>query len=90
MSAQGKVELSRIDMPNPYDAIIAAAGGEALPPAWTDQLAEGGRLVAPMHDMASGGQVLLARTQAGEMGSFGVLSDPAGAAFAVFEGDFDD
>jgi protein-L-isoaspartate(D-aspartate) O-methyltransferase len=43
----------------PYDAIIAAAGGEALPAAWTDQLAEGGRLVAPMHDAASGGQVLL-------------------------------
>lgn len=32
----------------PYDGIIAAAGGEALPPAWLDQLAEGGRLVAPM------------------------------------------
>ena len=43
----------------PYDSIIAAAGGNDLPPAWTEQLAEGGRLVAPMHDAASGGQMLL-------------------------------
>jgi len=32
----------------PYAAIIAAAGGEAIPLAWTDQLAVGGRLVAPV------------------------------------------
>lgn len=32
----------------PYAGIIAAAGGEAVPRAWTDQLAEGGRIVAPM------------------------------------------
>ena len=32
----------------PYAAIIAAAGGEALPVAWIDQLAMGGRLVAPV------------------------------------------
>lgn len=31
----------------PYAAIIAAAGGEDLPAAWVDQLAVGGRLVAP-------------------------------------------
>jgi protein-L-isoaspartate(D-aspartate) O-methyltransferase len=43
----------------PYDCIVAAAGGEDLPGAWLDQLAEGGRLVAPMHDAAAGGQVLL-------------------------------
>jgi protein-L-isoaspartate(D-aspartate) O-methyltransferase len=34
----------------PYDGIIAAAGGEALPAAWMDQLAIGGRIVAPVHD----------------------------------------
>jgi protein-L-isoaspartate(D-aspartate) O-methyltransferase len=34
----------------PYDTIVAAAGGEDLPPAWLDQLADGGRLVAPVHD----------------------------------------
>jgi protein-L-isoaspartate(D-aspartate) O-methyltransferase len=43
----------------PYDSIVAAAGGEELPAAWTEQLADGGRLVAPMHDPASGGQMLL-------------------------------
>lgn len=32
----------------PYAAIIAAAGGEAVPQAWVDQLAMGGRLVAPV------------------------------------------
>jgi protein-L-isoaspartate(D-aspartate) O-methyltransferase len=31
----------------PYAAIIAAAGGEDIPSAWTDQLVLGGRLVAP-------------------------------------------
>ena len=31
----------------PYAAIIAAAGGNDLPSAWIDQLAVGGRLVAP-------------------------------------------
>lgn len=37
----------------PYAGIIAAAGGEAIPLAWTDQLAVGGRLVAPV-TMAGG------------------------------------
>jgi protein-L-isoaspartate(D-aspartate) O-methyltransferase len=43
----------------PYDAIVAAAGGDDLPAAWLEQLAVGGRLVAPMFDAASGGQALL-------------------------------
>ena len=43
----------------PYDSIIAAAGGEALPDAWLDQLAVGGRLVAPMHRSGGRGQVLV-------------------------------
>ena len=42
----------------PYAAIIAAAGGEAIPPAWIEQLAVGGRLVAPMHT-ANGQQALV-------------------------------
>ena len=41
----------------PYAAIIAAAGGNAVPSAWCDQLAVGGRLVAPM--ALSGGQQML-------------------------------
>jgi protein-L-isoaspartate(D-aspartate) O-methyltransferase len=31
----------------PYAGIIAAAGGEAVPPAWIEQLAIGGRIIAP-------------------------------------------
>ncbi len=38
----------------PYAAIIAAAGGEAVPQAWVDQLAIGGRLVAPVLCGSSG------------------------------------
>jgi protein-L-isoaspartate(D-aspartate) O-methyltransferase len=38
----------------PYDTIIAAAGGAALPQAWLDQLAPGGRLVAPTEEAAGG------------------------------------
>jgi protein-L-isoaspartate(D-aspartate) O-methyltransferase len=43
----------------PYDAIVCAAGGEALPTAWLDQLAVGGRLVAPTQADSSGAQVLV-------------------------------
>lgn len=43
----------------PYDSIIAAAGGEALPDAWLEQLAVGGRLVAPVHDASGSRQVLV-------------------------------
>jgi len=39
----------------PYAAIIAAAGGEAVPQAWIDQLAVGGRLVAPVVKGAGSG-----------------------------------
>ncbi|HYF16247.1 MAG TPA: protein-L-isoaspartate(D-aspartate) O-methyltransferase [Ramlibacter sp.] len=47
----------------PYAGIIAAAGGEAVPQAWLDQLAVGGRIVAPT--VMPGGQqalVLLEKT----------------------------
>ena len=51
----------------PFDAIVAAAGGEDLPAAWLEQLAVGGRLVAPMFDAARGGQglVVVDRTAGG-------------------------
>jgi protein-L-isoaspartate(D-aspartate) O-methyltransferase len=51
----------------PYDTIIAAAGGDALPEAWLQQLADGGRLVAPVHDASRGGQVLLVVDRQGEV-----------------------
>jgi protein-L-isoaspartate(D-aspartate) O-methyltransferase len=43
----------------PYDSIIAAAGGDALPPAWLDQLAVGGRLVSPLRRAGTQQQVLV-------------------------------
>ena len=51
----------------PYDSIIAAAGGDALPQAWLDQLALGGRLVSPMRQPGSAQQVLVVvdRTERG-------------------------
>jgi protein-L-isoaspartate(D-aspartate) O-methyltransferase len=41
----------------PYAGIISAAGGESMPAAWCDQLAVGGRLVAPM--VVTGGKQAL-------------------------------
>jgi protein-L-isoaspartate(D-aspartate) O-methyltransferase len=51
----------------PYDSIIAAAGGDALPQAWLDQLAVGGRLVSPVRQAGSQRQVLMVvdRTEQG-------------------------
>ncbi len=43
----------------PYAGIIAAAGGNALPQAWIDQLAVGGRLVAPVHAPGGGSKQAL-------------------------------
>jgi len=42
----------------PYAGIISAAGGDNVPQAWCDQLAVGGRLVAPVV-VAAGKQALL-------------------------------
>jgi protein-L-isoaspartate(D-aspartate) O-methyltransferase len=51
----------------PYDSIIAAAGGDALPAEWLDQLAVGGRLVSPVRQAGSERQVLMVvdRTERG-------------------------
>ena len=50
----------------PYAGIIAAAGGDAVPRAWTDQLAVGGRLVAPASLGAAGQSlVVIDRTPTG-------------------------
>ena len=50
----------------PYAGIIAAAGGQAVPRAWCDQLAVGGRIVAPTQ-MPGGQQalVVIEKTAAG-------------------------
>jgi protein-L-isoaspartate(D-aspartate) O-methyltransferase len=51
----------------PYDSIVAAAGGEAIPDAWLAQLALGGRLVAPtaMPGLAGQALVIVDRTSDG-------------------------
>ncbi len=53
----------------PYAGIIAAAGGAEVPLAWTEQLAMGGRLVAPVAGLAGtqSGQaiVVIERTRQG-------------------------
>jgi protein-L-isoaspartate(D-aspartate) O-methyltransferase len=43
----------------PFDAIDAASGGEEVPAAWVEQLAPGGRLVAPVQDATRGSQRLV-------------------------------
>jgi protein-L-isoaspartate(D-aspartate) O-methyltransferase len=43
----------------PYDAIICAAGGDDVPPAWLEQMAIGGRLIAPTRSDDGSGQVLI-------------------------------
>jgi protein-L-isoaspartate(D-aspartate) O-methyltransferase len=50
----------------PYDGIVSAAGGEAIPEAWLEQLAMGGRLVAPA-ELVPGRQslVVVDRTASG-------------------------
>jgi protein-L-isoaspartate(D-aspartate) O-methyltransferase len=50
----------------PYQSIIAAAGGDALPQAWLDQLAVGGRLVAPVR--TQGQQQMLVVVDRSEQG----------------------
>jgi protein-L-isoaspartate(D-aspartate) O-methyltransferase len=42
----------------PYAGIIAAAGGDAVPQAWIEQLATGGRIIAPTV-MTDGKQALV-------------------------------
>jgi protein-L-isoaspartate(D-aspartate) O-methyltransferase len=42
----------------PYAGIIAAAGGDAIPHAWIEQLGEGARIVAPLQ-VATGRQALM-------------------------------
>ena len=51
----------------PYTGIIAAAGGDAIPQAWVDQLAIGGRIVAPVTNKVAGEQslVVIDKTEAG-------------------------
>jgi protein-L-isoaspartate(D-aspartate) O-methyltransferase len=51
----------------PYAGIIAAAGGEALPAAWVDQLADGGRIVAPIVTQQGQQALMLLEKTAGQV-----------------------
>lgn len=61
----------------PFDAIVVAAGAEALPTAYQEQLAEGGRLVIPIGPPSH--QQMIRFTRRGdaferdELGSFGFV-----------------
>lgn len=64
----------------PYAGLIAAAGGEALPQAWLDQLEVGGRLVAPLAQ--SGGR---AHSRLGAQALVVVDKTPQGLRQTVLE-----
>ena len=51
----------------PYAGIVAAAGGEALPQAWVDQLAPGGRIVAPMKTQSGQQALVILEKTAGQV-----------------------
>lgn len=46
---------------SPYDCILATAGAPRLPPAWAGQLADRGRIVAPVGDSRYAQDLLVAR-----------------------------
>ena len=69
----------------PYDSIVAAAGGNDIPQAWLDQLAVGGRLVAPVARQGGRGQVLVVvdrRTAAARSGHEAVQFVPLKSGLA--------
>jgi len=49
----------------PYDAIVAAAAAEYVPPAWSEQLKAGGRIVAPIGGAQQSLTVLIKDEQGG-------------------------
>ncbi|MBS7808305.1 protein-L-isoaspartate(D-aspartate) O-methyltransferase [Variovorax sp. PCZ-1] len=49
----------------PFAGIIAAAGGEAIPQAWVDQLAVGGRIVAPTGQGSTQSLLVIDKTERG-------------------------
>jgi protein-L-isoaspartate(D-aspartate) O-methyltransferase len=47
----------------PYDAIVCTAAAPAIPPPWVEQLAEGGRIVAPIGDRWAQSLVIATKEQ---------------------------
>jgi len=72
----------------PYDGIIVTAATPSLPPPWGEQLAEGGRIVAPVGDRWSQ-SLTIATKQAGEIkqrSSFGCVFVPLIGKYGFQEG----
>jgi protein-L-isoaspartate(D-aspartate) O-methyltransferase len=63
----------------PYDAIVSAAGGVEVPEAWFEQLAAGGRLVAPGTELRPGVQELVVA----ERGPAGLIRRQGGEVYFV-------
>jgi protein-L-isoaspartate(D-aspartate) O-methyltransferase len=61
----------------PFNAIIVTAGAESLPPAYQEQLADGGRLIIPIGPGASQQMIRITRRNEGftreNLGSFGFV-----------------
>jgi protein-L-isoaspartate(D-aspartate) O-methyltransferase len=51
----------------PYDRVIITAGAQQVALAWTDQLAEEGKLVVPLVDQAGVGTIIVLQKLNGEM-----------------------
>jgi protein-L-isoaspartate(D-aspartate) O-methyltransferase len=66
-----------------YDRIIATAGCWQVPPAWVEQLTEGGRLVLPLY--INGGELSIALTRHGAELEGG---DLVGCGFMPLQGEF--
>ncbi|MBK9384288.1 MAG: protein-L-isoaspartate(D-aspartate) O-methyltransferase [Planctomycetes bacterium] len=49
----------------PYDAILCAAAASEIPPAWLEQLREGGRCIAPLDSSDAGQQLELLEKRRG-------------------------
>lgn len=65
----------------PYDGIIVAAAAPEIAPAWEEQLAEGGRIVAPVGDMRMQ-TCTVARKQGGEL----LVTGDIGCVFVPLRG----
>ncbi len=65
----------------PFDRIIVTAGARDIPPAWVEQLAEGGRLVVPLRTKGLGRSWILERA-----GGYLVGRDPLSCGFVPMQG----